>query len=182
MNLPNTLTLVRIFLVPVLMVFLIATARPYPMVAAAIFLLAVLTDWLDGHLARRRRQVTTLGTLLDPIADKLLIAAALISLVEVDKIPAWIVVLIVGRDIAVTGLRGIAAAQGVVIAASDWGKVKMVAEVVAVTLLILSLREAPLADWPVRVGTVVLWAAMAIAVLSGVDYFRKFWRRVDLNR
>ena len=181
MNLPTTLTVIRIFLIPVLMVFLIATARPYPIVAVTVFLLAVLTDWLDGHLARRRRQVTTLGTLLDPVADKLLIAAALISLVEVDKIPAWIVVLIVGRDIAVTSLRGIAAAQGVVIAASDWGKVKMAAEVVAVTLLILSLREAPLGDWPVRVGIGVLWGAMAIAVFSGVDYFRKFWRRIDLH-
>ena len=181
MNLPTTLTVVRIFLVPLLMVFLIATTRPYPIVAVAIFLLAVLTDWLDGHLARRRRQVTTLGALLDPIADKLLIAAALISLVQVDKIPAWIVVLIVGRDIAVTGLRGIAAAQGVIIAASDWGKVKMVAEVVAVALLILSLGGGPLAGWPVRIGTVVLWGAMGIAVISGVDYFRKFWRRIDLR-
>ncbi|MCI0370528.1 MAG: CDP-diacylglycerol--glycerol-3-phosphate 3-phosphatidyltransferase [candidate division NC10 bacterium] len=181
MNLPTTLTVIRIFLIPVLMVFLIATARPYPIVAVTVFLLAVLTDWLDGHLARRRRQVTTLGTLLDPVADKLLIAAALISLVEVDKIPAWIVVLIVGRDIAVTGLRGIAAAQGVVIAASDWGKVKMAAEVVAVTLLILSLRGAPLGDWPVWLGRGVLWGAMAIAVFSGVDYFRRFWRQIDLH-
>ncbi len=181
MNLPTTLTVIRIFLIPILMVFLIATPRPYPIVALAIFLLAVLTDWLDGHLARRKQQVTTLGTLLDPIADKLLIAAALVSLVEVDKIPAWIVVLIVGRDIAVTGLRGIAAAQGVIIAASDWGKYKMAAEVVAVSLLILSLRGGPLADWPVRVGIVVLWGAMAIAVFSGVDYFRKFWRRIDLH-
>ena len=181
MNLPTTLTVIRIFLVPILMVFLIATPRPYPVVAVVIFLLAVLTDWLDGHLARRRREVTRLGSLLDPIADKLLIAAALISLVEVDKIPAWIVVLIVGRDIAVTGLRGIAATQGVVIAASDWGKYTMVAEVLAVTLLILSLRGAPLSDWPVRIGTVVLWGALAIAVFSGVDYFRKFWRRIDLN-
>lgn len=182
MNLPTTLTVVRIFLIPILMVFLIATDRPYPIVAAAIFLLAVFTDWLDGHLARRRRQVTTLGMLLDPIADKLLIAAALVSLVEVDKVPAWIVVILVGRDIAVTGLRGIAAAQGTVIAASDWGKAKMVAEVAAVTLLILSIRGGPLRDWPLRLGTVVLWGAMAIALLSGVDYFRKFWRRVDLGR
>lgn len=181
MNLPTALTVIRIFLVPILMVFLIATPKPYPLVAVGIFLLAVLTDWLDGHLARRHRQVTTLGTLLDPIADKLLIAAALISLVEVDKIPAWIVVLIVGRDIAVTGLRGIAAAQGLIIVASDWGKVKMVAEVVAVTLLILSLPGGPLGGWPVGVGTVVLWGAMAVAVFSGVDYFRKFWRRVDLH-
>ncbi|MBI2080373.1 MAG: CDP-diacylglycerol--glycerol-3-phosphate 3-phosphatidyltransferase [candidate division NC10 bacterium] len=180
MNLPTTLTVVRIFLVPFLVVLLIATPR-YPAVAVAIFLLAVFTDWLDGHLARRRRQVTTLGTLLDPIADKLLIAAALISLVEVDRVQAWIVVLLVGRDIAVTGLRGIAAAQGIVIAASDWGKAKMGAEVVAVTLLILSLRGGALRGWPLQAGTVILWGATAIAVLSGVDYFRKFWRRVDLG-
>ena len=104
MNLPNTLTLVRIFLVPFLVVFLIANAPPnYP--AAAIFLAAVLTDWLDGRIARSRRQVTTLGQLLDPIADKLLIAAALISLVEIGRVPAWVVTVIIGRDIAITGLR-----------------------------------------------------------------------------
>ncbi len=137
MNLPNALSLVRIFLVPVLVVFLIVVPRPYNLTAAVVFLAAVLTDWLDGRIARSMRQVTTLGKLLDPVADKLLISASLISLVQVGRVPAWMAVLIVGREIAVTGLRAIAAAQGVIIVASDFGKAKMVAQVLAVTLLIL---------------------------------------------
>ena len=172
MNLPNALSLVRIFLIPVLVVFLIAVPRPYNLTAAAVFLAAVLTDWLDGHLARRTRQVTTLGKLLDPVADKLLISASLISLVQVGRVQAWMVVLI-----AVTGLRAIAATQNVVIQASDFGKLTMTAEVIAVALLIL--------NWPVAVvppGQVVLAVAATLSLVSGVIYFRKFWRCVDLEK
>jgi CDP-diacylglycerol--glycerol-3-phosphate 3-phosphatidyltransferase len=176
-NLPNALSLVRIFLIPVLVVFLIAVPRPYNLTAAAVFLAAGLTDWLDGHLARRTRQVTTLGKLLDPVADKLLISASLISLVQVGRVQAWMVVLIVGRDIAVTGLRAIAAAQNVVIQANDFGKLTMTAEVIAVALLIL--------NWPLAVvplGQVVLAVAATLSLASGVIYFCKFWRCVDLEK
>jgi CDP-diacylglycerol---glycerol-3-phosphate 3-phosphatidyltransferase len=181
-NLPNALSLVRIFLIPVLVVFLIAVPRPYNFTAAAVFLAAVLTDWLDGRIARRTRQVTTLGKLLDPVADKLLISASLISLVQVGRVQAWMVVLIVGRDIAVTGLRAIAAAQNVVIQANDFGKLTMTAEVIAVALLILNwpLAVVPLAQ--VHLGQVVLALAATLSLASGVIYFCKFWRCVDLEK
>jgi len=172
-NLPNTLTLVRIFLVPFLVIFLIGSAdtRNYP--AAAIFLAAVFTDWLDGRIARSRRQVTTLGQLLDPIADKLLIAAALISLVEIGRVSAWVATVIIGRDIAITGLRGIAASQGLIIAASQLGKYKMAAEVIAVILLILDPR--PL------MGAFAVGVAVVLSVVSGIDYFARFWRQLGLG-
>jgi CDP-diacylglycerol--glycerol-3-phosphate 3-phosphatidyltransferase len=182
LNLPNKLTLVRIFLVPFIIVFLIAGEKVPNYTAAAIFFAAVLTDWLDGKIARSTQQVTTLGKLLDPIADKLLISTALISLVQVGRAPAWMVVLIVGREIAITGLRTIAASQSIIIHASDFGKYKMLAEVAAVTLLIL--------DWPPRWGIVAvpslgllcLWGAMLLSIISGIDYFLKFWKVIDLNR
>jgi CDP-diacylglycerol--glycerol-3-phosphate 3-phosphatidyltransferase len=176
-NLPNALSLVRIFLVPVLVVFLIVVPAPFNLTAAAVFLAAAFTDWLDGRIARRTRQVTALGKLLDPIADKLLISASLISLVQVGRAPAWMVVLIVGRDLAMTGLRAIAAAQGVVIQASDFGKATMTAQVIAVALLILSWPA-----WSVPLGQAVLLLAALLSMVSGILYFRKFWRCIDLNR
>lgn len=181
MNLPNTLTLVRIFLVPFLVVFLIASPEPRNYPAGAIFLAAVLTDWLDGRIARSRRQVTTLGQLLDPIADKLLIAAALISLVEIGRVPAWVATVIVGRDIAVTGLRGIAASQGLIIAASQLGKYKMVSEVIAVSLLILDPGTSRFPGLPLSLGAIALGVAVTLSVVSGVDYFARFWRQVGLG-
>ena len=126
LNLPNALTSFRILLVPVLVVVILTRPEQKEGISVAIFLLAAATDWLDGWLARRRSETTTLGALLDPLADKLLIAGALISLVEVGVAPAWMVVIIIGREFAVTGLRGIAAEQGITIAAREWGKVKMV--------------------------------------------------------
>ncbi len=177
MNLPNALSLARIFLVPVLVVFLIVVPRPYNFTAAAVFLAAVLTDWLDGRLARRMRQVTTLGKLLDPVADKLLISASLISLVQVGRVKAWMVVLIVGRDLAITGLRAIAASQNVIIQASDFGKATMITEVIAVGLLIL--------NWPgpaLWLGQGVLGLAILLSLTSGMVYFRKFWRSIDLMK
>lgn len=177
MNIPNALSLVRIFLVPVLVVFLIVVPRPYNLTAAAVFLAAVLTDWLDGRIARSRRQVTTLGKLLDPVADKLLISASLISLVQVGRVPAWMVVLIVGRDLAITGLRGIAASQSVIIQANEFGKATMAAEVLAVALLIL--------NWPavsVSLGQAALAVAILLSLASGVAYFHKFWRCINLAK
>ena len=144
MNLPNSLTLLRIFIVPLLVVVLLTKFSeswigvPQHVLAVSLFLFAASTDWLDGHLARRRRQVSRLGILLDPIADKLLISAALISLVENHLAPAWAVVLIIGREFAVSGLRSIAAAEGWAIAASPMGKFKMFSQVVAIALLITS--------------------------------------------
>jgi len=181
MNLPNKITLGRIFLVPFIIVFLVAGEKVPNYTAGAIFLAAVLTDWLDGQIARNTRQVTTLGKLLDPIADKLLISTALIALVQVGRAPAWMVVLIVGRELAITGLRTIAASQSIIIHASDFGKYKMMAEVAAVTFLIL--------DWPPEwafigissLGVLCLWAAIVLSVVSGVDYFLKFWKVIDLS-
>ena len=144
MNLPNSLSLLRIFIVPLLVVVLLTPFSeswfgvPRHILGVAIFLAAALTDYLDGKIARRRNQVTRLGQLLDPIADKLLISAALISLVENQLAPAWAVVIIIGREFAVTGLRSIAATDGVVISASKMGKFKMLAQVVTVALLIVS--------------------------------------------
>jgi len=147
-NLPNALTLSRIFIVPLLVVVLLTPVSenwlgvPRYILGVAIFVAAALTDYFDGKIARRRQQVSKLGKLLDPIADKLLISAALISLVENHLAPAWAVVIIVGREFAVTGLRSIAATEGVVISASRMGKFKMVAQVFTVGLLILSLSPA----------------------------------------
>jgi CDP-diacylglycerol--glycerol-3-phosphate 3-phosphatidyltransferase len=144
MNLPNSITLLRIFIVPLLVVVLLTKFSeswfgvPQHVLAVVLFLLAAFTDWLDGYLARRRRQVSRLGILLDPIADKLLISAAFISLVENRLAPAWAVVIIIGREFAVSGLRSIAAAEGWAIAASPMGKFKMVSQVVAIALLITS--------------------------------------------
>ena len=177
-NLPNLLTLGRIFLVPLLVVVLLTKFEGRlvlgvrkELVGAAIFGVASLTDWLDGYLARRRKQVTTLGQLMDPLADKLLITAALVTLVQMDLAPAWMVAIILGREFAVTVLRSIAFARGVVIAASPLGKFKMVSQVVAILLLILGSDH--LQQFFV-LGKVALWVAVVTAVASAVDYYRRF--------
>ncbi|MGH7266453.1 MAG: CDP-diacylglycerol--glycerol-3-phosphate 3-phosphatidyltransferase [Candidatus Rokuibacteriota bacterium] len=182
MNLPTYLTLGRICLVPLVVGFLISTDVIHSLVAAILFGAAALTDWLDGLLARRRRQVTTLGKLLDPVADKLLVAAALISLVQVGRVEAWIVVVIIGRELAVTSLRGVSAAQGVVVAASDLAKYKTVAQYIAITLLILE-KNVPvgMAAEYVYASRGMLWAALTLTVVSGIDYFVRFYRGSDLD-
>ena len=186
MNLPNILTIARIFFAPLLVAALVQESivlRFQGMVitnewlALAIFLSAAATDLLDGYLARRWGQVTTIGTLLDPIADKLLISAALIALVQVRAVPAWMVILIVGREFAISGLRSIAAAEGYTIRASDLGKTKMVAQVGAISVALLSTRHPVLqagAYW-------MMWLVVMFAILSAVGYFRKFWRKVDVR-
>jgi CDP-diacylglycerol--glycerol-3-phosphate 3-phosphatidyltransferase len=170
-NLPNALTLGRIFLVPLLVVVLLTKFEGKELIGAAIFGLASITDWLDGYLARRRQQVTTLGQLLDPLADKLLITAALVSLVQTDAVPAWMVAVILGREFAVTVLRSIAHARGVVIPASPLGKFKMASQVTAILLLILGQHH--LQQFFV-LGIVALWVAVITAVVSGIDYYRRF--------
>ncbi len=186
MTLPNALTVLRIFFVPLLLAVLlrkeIYLETPWitlskEWLALPIFLAAAFTDLLDGIIARRRGQISTLGTLLDPVADKLLISAAFISLVELGVVPAWMVVVIVGREFAVSGLRSIAAAEGYTIEASELGKTKMVMQVIAVSLLLAGLH------WPfvLRLGIVAVWLVVLFAIVSAVDYFRKFWRRVDIR-
>ena len=175
-NLPNALTLTRIFLVPFLVVVLLTKFDERETVGLLIFLTAVATDFLDGWLARRRKEITTLGTLLDPIADKLLISAAFISLVELGLAPAWMVVVIIGREFAVSGLRSIASGRGIVIPASGWGKAKMVTQIAAVSLLILALRHSRYAT----PGRIALWLVVAVALISGVEYFLRFFRRIVL--
>jgi CDP-diacylglycerol--glycerol-3-phosphate 3-phosphatidyltransferase len=176
-NLPIGLTVTRIVAVPLLIVFLISSSRVHALIAAAIFILASITDWLDGLVARRRNQVTTLGTLLDPIADKLLVAAALVSLLQIDKIAAWIVVVIVGRELAVTGLRAVAAGVGVIVPASRLAKWKTVSQYVAITMLIL---EKGFGAQSFHMAThAVLWVALGLTVVSAVDYFYRFFRKAD---
>jgi CDP-diacylglycerol--glycerol-3-phosphate 3-phosphatidyltransferase len=186
MNIPNSLTLLRIFFVPLLVAALVqdrslSNLGPFGInkefVALAIFLAAAATDLLDGYLARRWGQVTTVGTLLDPIADKLLISAALISLVEIRRVPGWMVILIIGREFAVSGLRSIAAAEGYTIRASELGKTKMVTQVVAISLVLLSIHWADLTT----LATWAMWGVVVFGLASAVDYFNKFWRKVDVQ-
>ena len=186
MNLPNKLTLMRIFFVPLLVAALVQESWGVNMggqvvhnelVALSIFLFAAGTDLLDGYLARRWKQVTTVGTLLDPIADKLLISAALISLVQVRALPGWMAILIIGREFAVTGLRSIAASAGYIIKANDLGKTKMVAQVVAISLVMLSVRTPSWAPYALA----GMWVVVFFSVVSAVMYFLKFWRKVDVE-
>ena len=184
-KLPNLLTLVRIFLVPLLVAALVQqdfrlfwgdrvlVANDF--IALIVFLAAALTDLLDGYLARRWKQVTTVGTLLDPVADKLLISAALISLVQIRLLPGGLVVLSISREFAVSGLRSIAAAEGYTIEASELGKSKMMLQVLGITLVLLSIR------WPAMhpYAMVAMWAVVIFGLASAVQYFANFWRKVD---
>jgi CDP-diacylglycerol--glycerol-3-phosphate 3-phosphatidyltransferase len=153
-------------------VVLLTRARISVLLGAAIFGVAVLTDYLDGYLARRNNQVTRLGMLLDPLADKLLTTAAFLSLVERDAAPAWMVTIIIGREMAVTALRSIADQKGLAIPASPLGKGKMALQVIAIFLLLLAIEVPALRP----AGVVVLWLVVAAALVSGADYFRRFWR------
>jgi CDP-diacylglycerol---glycerol-3-phosphate 3-phosphatidyltransferase len=186
MNLPNALTLARIFLVPLLVAALVQDSWRFEIhgvlianefLALAIFLAAAATDLLDGYIARRWGKVTTVGTLLDPIADKLLISAALIALVQERALPGWMAILIVGREFAVTGLRSIASSVGYTIRANDLGKTKMVFQVIAVSSTMLAMHNAAL--HPYAMG--LMWVVIFFAVTSAVTYFAKFWKKVDVT-
>jgi CDP-diacylglycerol---glycerol-3-phosphate 3-phosphatidyltransferase len=180
MNLPNSLTVTRIFLVPLLMVVLLTGRFPEREIwALSVFLFAALTDILDGYFARRRSQVTTLGKLLDPVADKLLISSALIALVQLGAAPAWMVVIIVGREFAVTGLRSIASAEGLTIDASRLGKYKMVSQVACCGFLIIGSRFPD--GLLMATGEALLWVVAGLAVLSMYSYFRTFWNQIEEN-
>src|SRR6201990_2230335 len=184
MNLPNTLTLLRIFFVPLLIAVLL-TRSPnvelwgfhmrFEFWGVLILFAAAATDWADGYFARRRLQVTTLGILLDPIADKLLISASFIALVDMHLVPAWMVVIIIGREFTVLGLRNIASAEGFTISASALGKTKMVLQVLAVAVLIVGARPPSIRP----VSTVLLWLVVISALVSAAQYFHRFWNQLD---
>jgi CDP-diacylglycerol--glycerol-3-phosphate 3-phosphatidyltransferase len=176
LSLPNGLTVIRILAIPVILLLLFASGRTFQMVTALIFLLVALTDTLDGYLARRRKMVTTLGKFLDPLADKLLIVTALIALISARGIPLWMVIVIVGREIAVTGLRGIAMSGGIVISPSLMGKYKTAFEMTSIFFLILSGTHLSVDFRQVGIG--LLWVALALAVISGYDYFKMFLKNI----
>ena len=173
-NVPNSLTLLRIFLAPLLVVVLLTEFPDKEIWGLIIFLVAALTDALDGAIARRTNRITVTGAMLDPIADKLLMSAAFISLVELGLAPAWIVTVIVGREFAVTGLRLIALERNVPISANAWGKAKTTTQIIAVSLLIFSRHLGPFKV----LGPIVLWLALLLTVISMVVYFWQNWRIV----
>ena len=192
MNLPNSLTILRIFFVPVLIVVLL-TRSPnvelwgipmhFGFWGVLILLTAAATDWADGYFARRRSQETTLGILLDPIADKLLISAAFVSLVDMQLVPAWMVVIIIGREFTVLGLRNIASAEGFTIKASLLGKTKMVLQVCCVAVLIAAApglkEEVPRHSPLTKLAWFLLWLVVISAIVSALQYFWRFWSQLD---
>ncbi len=181
-NLANLLTISRIFLVPVLVVVLLTKFPEKEIIGLSIFLIAAITDALDGYLARKKNMKTSLGALLDPIADKLLTSAAFISLVELGMAPAWMVTIIIGREFAVTGLRSIAAQRGFTMPASNLGKVKMIAQVVTIAVLIGGPRIFGMifkkgSEYGAWLGVLLLWGVMFFAIISAGEYFWKFFKR-----
>jgi CDP-diacylglycerol--glycerol-3-phosphate 3-phosphatidyltransferase len=171
-NIPNSLTLLRIVMAPLLVVVLLTEFPDKEIWGLVIFLIAALTDALDGMIARRTNRITVTGAMLDPIADKLLMSAAFISLVELGLAPAWMVTIIVGREFAVTGLRLIALERNVPISANAWGKAKTTTQIIAVSLLIFGSHLGPFR----ALGPIVLWVALILTLISMVVYFRQNWR------
>ena len=187
MNLANKLTMIRIFLVPVFLVFITVKDIPYgSIIATVIFIIASLTDQLDGYIARSRNQITNFGKFMDPLADKLLVTAALVSLVELKLVAGWAVVIILAREFAVSGLRTLAASDGIVIAASWWGKIKTVTQMIAILLLLLKVNintsanaisfvnnNSFLSGFFTYVPETIMFIAVLITIISGIDYFAK---------
>jgi len=191
-NLPNSITLTRICAIP-LLVWILSSSHfssangAKELLASALFIAAAMTDGIDGYLARRRDQITTMGILLDPIADKLLIAAAFIVLVQINPslVPAWVAIVVIGREFLVSGLRSIAASEGFTIEASELGKFKMVVQIVSVVAVILDHRWK---EWPVYshyfvpvhwIASVAIWFMVCVSLVSGIDYFVAFWSKID---
>lgn len=171
MNLANKITIFRIFLVPIFMIFLFSNILYGQYIAALIFVIAALTDTLDGYIARSRNLITKFGKFMDPLADKLLVSAAFISLVEMDKISSWIVVVIIAREFAITGLRVLAASDGITIAASWWGKIKTTTQMISILLLLLDNYPFSIVDFPMDKVAVIL--AVIFTIISGIDYILK---------
>lgn len=195
MNLPNYITLSRIAAIP-LIIWVLTTSyfsaqqeTLRVVLASSIFVLASITDGLDGYLARRRGQITTMGVLLDPLADKLMIAAAFITLVQLipSIVNVWVAIIVIGREFLISGLRSIAASEGFTIEASELGKLKMVVQIVSVVSAILALRwdSWPLFDGvflPIRlIAIIAVWFMVAVSVISCVDYFVGFWKKIDTH-
>ncbi len=192
MNLPNYITLTRIAAVPLLIWILVTpwlsdSTGEREVLASTVFILASITDGIDGYLARKRGQITTMGMLLDPLADKLLIAAAFVTLVQFNPalVPAWIAVVIIGREFLVSGLRSIAASEGFTIQASELGKFKMLVQIISVVAVILARRWH---EWPVGGGYIfpvywiaflAIWFMVLLSLVSAIDYFVAFWSRID---
>jgi CDP-diacylglycerol--glycerol-3-phosphate 3-phosphatidyltransferase len=184
LNLPNMLTMLRIAAIPLMAFLLLSPSRSAGFQAAAVFALASITDWLDGYLARRMGIVTVFGKFLDPIADKLIVMAALIMILPFGRVPAWMVLVVLGREIIITGLRGIASNEGIVISASDLGKFKTIFQIVAILGLVLHYDynwlfgiDNPLVHVNMHnVGMFFLWIATLLTIWSGADYLVKFFR------
>ena len=171
MNLANKLTVIRILLVPVFLVFIALNTSLGTILATIVFVVASLTDKLDGYIARSRNQVTTFGKFMDPLADKLLVTSALVSLVELQVIPGWVAMIIIAREFAVSGLRTLAASEGIVIAASNWGKAKTVIQIVAIIAGLVTLSYN---SWIIKIITMIsMTLAVIITIISGLDYFYK---------
>ncbi|MBE0446697.1 MAG: CDP-diacylglycerol--glycerol-3-phosphate 3-phosphatidyltransferase [Actinobacteria bacterium] len=174
MGLANKITIARILLVPIFMGFLLAAPQPIgSYIAAAIFTIAAITDTVDGYIARSQAQVTIFGKLLDPLADKLLVSAALISLVQLGQLSAWVAVLIIAREFAVTGLRLLALAENKVIPASWWGRAKTVSQIIAIIIIMIG---TPIYIFGKSLGWLLISIALILTILSGVDYFAKSWK------
>ncbi len=176
LNVPNLLSISRILAVPVFIIFMLELTPLRAVAAGIVFSLASATDWLDGYLARRWGQVTKMGKLLDPIADKILVASALIMLVEINKVASWKAIVIIGREFAVTGLRAIASSEGIVIPAENMGKYKTAAQITAVLTLVLDNYFETV--WMTDIGNVAIWFAMIFAVYSAVQYFMHYWKEL----
>ena len=177
-NLPNVLTLVRILLIPVFVMLLLDPTPDRSLAAALVFVVAAVTDLLDGYVARKTGQITKLGRLLDPIADKLLVLSALILLVQVDRVSALVAILIIAREVAVTGLRAIAASEGLIMSAEVTGKYKMALQVIAIVLLVLEGTVVETIGNLHLAGIVTLYLSLILGYVSGAQYVWSFWRQV----
>ncbi|WP_346912868.1 CDP-diacylglycerol--glycerol-3-phosphate 3-phosphatidyltransferase [Clostridium sp.] len=180
MNLANKLTVLRIILVPIFLICAMVDTTTANIIALSIFIVASVTDKLDGYIARSRNQITNFGKFMDPLADKLLVTCALILLVEKGIIAAWVVVVIIAREFIVSGLRTLAASQGVVIAASNWGKLKTAIQMIAIIMGLLSLVYNP--EWLNIATQVTIYLAAVITIISGVDYFVKGKDIININK
>lgn len=171
MNIANKITLLRIVMIPIFMILMLVKFPFHMEVALAVFLIAALTDKLDGHLARKYNLITDFGKFMDPLADKLLVTGAFVILIQLGRIDAWIVFIILAREFAITGLRSIASAQNIVIAASNFGKLKTVSQIVAICILMLNNFPFSLLNLPVDI--IAIYTTLIITILSGLDYFSK---------